>query len=314
MSNQTEIVTPSASPSAGNWTGSHTTQQFIKQYPLRARVSTTRDEPISTRILETGSGRDVVVCVHGAGSRADRFRPALTPLAEAGYHVYALDLPGHGFATKGSLPLSVPYFAEYVAAIIDQLSADRVTLLGTSIGGHIGAYMTTLPGARLDRLVMVGTTGIVPIPEADLVNISRVIFRKRSIDDCAGKLRALLWNDELVTTAWAEEESLINNSVGAEETFARLGEYFENGINQDLVRDAIVERIGKLEIGLMWGDRDVIVSTDTGRECMKQLPGIPMAWIRDTGHVPYYERPHDFVAAMDLLFDPDRRESLEYSV
>lgn len=285
---------------------------YVKQYPMSATVPATAGKAISTRILEAGSGGDVVVCVHGVGSRADRFRPVLEPLAEAGYHVYALDLPGHGFATKGALPLSVPYYAEYVAAITAQLASERVTLLGTSLGGHIGGKMTTLPGSQIDRLVMVGTTGIVPIRQEDLVNVSRVILRNRSADDCYGKLRALLWNDDLVTREWAEEESLINNSVGADETFAQLGDYFEKGINRDLVCDAIVERIGELEMGLMWGDRDVIVSVETGRECAKKLTGVPMAWIRDTGHAPYYERPRDFVTAMDLLFDAEGRDSLEY--
>src|SRR5690242_4778185 len=109
-------------------------KDFIKQYPMSACIPPTA-APISTRILEAGSGGDVVICVHGVGSRAARFRPVLIPLVAAGYHAYALDLPGHGFATKGPLPLSVPYYAEYVAAILERLVAERVTLLGTSLGG-----------------------------------------------------------------------------------------------------------------------------------------------------------------------------------
>jgi 2-hydroxy-6-oxonona-2,4-dienedioate hydrolase len=288
--------------------------EVIKQYPMSATVPASGPSVISTRILEAGSGRDVVVCVHGVGSRADRFRPTLKPLAQAGYHVYSLDLPGHGFATKGALPLSVPYYAEFVAAIVEQLPADRVTLVGTSLGGHIGGYMATLENIRMDRLVMIGTLGVVPMSEADRFNISRVILRKRSVEDCVGKLRALLWDDGLVTREWAEEESAINNSHGAEATFARLGDYFENEINEDIVRDALLERRNRLPMGLMWGDRDAIVSVETGRECMAALPGVPMAWISDTGHAPYYERPQDFVTAMDMLFDESRRETPEYSI
>jgi 2-hydroxy-6-oxonona-2,4-dienedioate hydrolase len=286
----------------------------IKQYPMGAVVPMTGSDVIETRILEAGEGGDVIVCVHGVGSRADRFRPTLGPLAAAGYHVYALDLPGHGFATKGALPLSVPYYAHYVGALIDQLPADRVTLLGTSLGGQIGGYLLTLDGARIDRLVMIGTLGIVPLPKEVRVDISRVILRNRSVDDCIGKLKALLWDDDLVSRSWAEEESLINNSHGADETFRQLGDYFEHAINDDLVRDAVLEHRNDVELGLMWGDRDVIVSVETGRQCIDALPGVPMAWIRDTGHAPYYERPDDFITAMEMLFDESRRESLVYSV
>ena len=274
MSRQDIDVANEASASAGSSASNATRKAFIKQYPMSASVPPAA-ATVSTRILEAGSGGDVVICVHGVGARADRFRPVLEPLAAAGYHAYALDLPGHGFATKGALPLSVPYYAEYVAAIIAGLAADRVTLLGTSLGGHIGGYLTTLENAHIDRLVMVGTLGVVPMSEEDRFGISRVILRNRSVDDCMGKLRALVWDDNLVTRDWAEEESLINNSFGADDTFAQLGDYFENRINGDLVRDALVDRMDNVQVGLMWGDRDVIVSVETGRDCMKALPAFP---------------------------------------
>jgi pimeloyl-ACP methyl ester carboxylesterase len=281
---------------------------------MSATVAATADQVISTRVLEAGSGDDVIICLHGAGSRADRFRPVLVPLAERGYHVYAFDLPGHGLATKGDLPLSVPYYGEFVAALIEQVPAGRVTVLGTSLGGHIGGQLTKLANARVDRLAMVGTIGIVPMSEEDRVNTSRVFLRNRSFDDCVRKLETLMWNDELVTRDWAEEESLINNSIGAEESFARLGDYFERGINDDLVRDALRDRPEGLELGLMWGDRDVIVTVQVGRECMEALPGTPMVWIRDAGHAPYYERPEDFAIGLELLFSADRPAGLEHSI
>lgn len=313
MSRQGAVRTNEALVSSGLSARGARAKSFIKQYPMSVSAPPA-DATVSTRILEAGSGDDVVLCVHGVGARADRFRPTLEPLAAAGYHAYALDLPGHGFATKGALPLSVPYYAEYVAAIIARLTVGRVTLLGTSLGGHIGGYLTTLENAHIDRLVMVGTLGVVPMSDEDRFGISRVILRNRSVDDCVGKLRALVWDDDLVTREWAEEESLINNSLGADETFARLGDYFENRINGDLVRDVLLDRMRDIEVGLMWGDRDVIVRTETGRDCMKALPGVPMAWIRETGHAPYYERPEAFVTAMDMLFDEESRKSLEYSI
>lgn len=286
---------------------------MIKQYPMSATVPITGEQKIGTRILEAGTGDDVVICVHGVGSRADRFRPALEPLADAGYHVYALDLPGHGFATKGALPLSVPYYAEYVTGLLRQLPADRVTVLGTSLGGHIGGHMTKLDPCP-QRLAMIGTLGIVPMTEEDRFNLSRVILRNRSVDDCMGKLKALLWDDYRVTRGWAEEESLINNSVGAEETFAQLGTYFEEHINDDLVVADVRDHLTDVEMGFMWGDRDVIVSTDVGRDCMAAVPELPMAWIGDTGHAPYWERPEAFVAAVEMLFNPGLRPSLEFKV
>jgi 2-hydroxy-6-oxonona-2,4-dienedioate hydrolase len=285
---------------------------MIKQYPMSAAIPSAGPDQISTRILECGSGDDLVLCVHGVGSRADRFRPALAPLATAGYHVYALDLPGHGFATKGALPLSVPFYAEYVAAILRQLPATRVTVLGTSLGGHIGGRLLGVAEAHVDRLAMIGTLGVVPIPDDERTQISQVILRNRSVEDCERKLKALLLDARHVTREWAEEESLINNSAGADAAFAQLGEYFEHQINDDLVLDAVNAARESTTVGFIWGEQDIIVSADTGRASMAALPGLPMAWIRNTGHAPYWERPDDFVAAMEMIFDERLRDSNEF--
>ena len=63
-----------------------------------------------TRVIEAGTGAANVVLVHGLGARADRWVGVLAVLAKAGYHGYALDLPGHGFADKGAdFPLSLTH-------------------------------------------------------------------------------------------------------------------------------------------------------------------------------------------------------------
>ncbi len=274
----------------------------ITQYPMSATLPATGSQAISTRILEAGAGDDLVICLHGVASRADRFRPVLGPLAAAGYHVYALDLPGHGFATKGALPLSVPFYAEYVAAIAEQLEGRRVTVVGTSLGGQIGAYLTRIPGARLDRLVMVGTLGVVPLPQEVRLGISNALVRNRSVEGCLEKLRILMGDPELATRAWAREESSINTSVGADESFSRLAEYFEHEINDHVIQHDLVDRPDTLQLGLMWGDRDVVVDADTARQCMEALPEVPLVWVEGTGHAPYWERPEAFVAGMEQLF------------
>ena len=286
---------------------------LIRQYPLNACTPMTGRRSIQTRVLEAGSGREVAICIHGVGSRADRFAPTLAPLAEAGYHAYAIDLPGHGFADKGALPLSVPFFAAFMADIIAQIEADRVTLVGTSLGGHVAGYMTRLDHRHLYRLAMVGTLGIVALSERERLTISRILAR-RDVESCAAKLRTLVYDDALVTSELAREESLINSSLGTDETFQCLGKYFEDGLNNDLVLEDLRRCTDELDMGLMWGEQDVIISAETARQCMRELPELPMVWLRDTGHAPYFERPAAFVEGLNLLFDADRRAASEVTL
>ncbi|MET9085877.1 alpha/beta hydrolase [Streptomyces sp. NPDC004237] len=275
----------------------------IRQYPVKVRAFSGE---VQTRVLEAGSGSDLIVCIHGVGSRADRFSPLLEPLAALGYRVVALDLPGHGFADKGDIPFNVPYCAEIVSDLAAHYVHSRLTVVGTSLGGQIGGYMTRNAAIPVDRLAMVGTLGVVPLDSEEGANISQVILKQRGVDDCRRKLSTLIHDTERVTDAWAVEESKINNSVGADESFDVIGRYFEGPINDHLItRD--VQRLAEQggSVGMMWGTEDTIVSVETGQACMERLPQIPMAWIRDTGHAPYWERPSAFIDALNWIFADD---------
>src|SRR5690606_13044708 len=126
------------------------------QYPCAANG-------IHTRVLEAGKG-PALVFIHGLGARADRWRHNLGPLAAAGYRCIAIDLPGHGFASKaGIAPFSVPRCAAWLDAILRQLGIEHCALVGTSLGGYIAATMACQAPRRVHALALVGTLGIVPM-------------------------------------------------------------------------------------------------------------------------------------------------------
>ena len=88
-------------------------------------------------MLGAGTKGPVVVLVHGTGSHADRWSRSLDALATAGYHPYAFDLPGHGFAAKGpGVECSVPAYKKVLADFMNAIRADKAVIAGTSLGGR----------------------------------------------------------------------------------------------------------------------------------------------------------------------------------
>src|SRR5215204_454920 len=58
---------------------------------------------VTIRVAESGiRGAPPVLLVHGWGASIYMWRSWFEPLAAAGYHVVALDLPGHGLSDKPS--------------------------------------------------------------------------------------------------------------------------------------------------------------------------------------------------------------------
>ncbi len=80
-------------------------------------------------------GRPLVL-LHGIGSRAVSWWPVVDALA-ARFHLYALDLRGHGASAKPVSGYLLPDYAADLAGVLDVLNLDRPLLLGHSLGGLV---------------------------------------------------------------------------------------------------------------------------------------------------------------------------------
>lgn len=268
----------------------------ILQYPLGVGS-------VVTRILECGNGADHVVFIHGLGARADRWRLTLAAFAAAGYHGYALDLPGHGLATKGAgIPLTVPGFADFLIATLDELGIGRAFLVGTSLGAHVVATVACAAGDRVRGLVLVGALGIVPLG-AEAADAIRRNVQQTSRDAIAKKLAFVLANPQALSPSVIEEEWRINNSPGARESFEKLGAYIAEDIDRDGVGARLRARTADVPMLLVWGAADKAVSLEIGERARDLLQGPELVAIDDAGHVPYFEQPDAFNDAVLARLD-----------
>lgn len=264
----------------------------VLQYPLELAG-------VVTRVLECGTGDAAIVCLHGSGSRADRWRPALPLLADAGFHVYAVDFPGHGLAEKPiGYPYGAPAFTDVAVALVDHLDQPAVSILGTSLGGHVGARTACERPERVRSTVLIGAVGLVPWErEAGSPIVDTSLAGIRS------KLRFLVADGALVTDAWVREEAQVNSSPGGPAALAELGRWSVEDADGDLVGERYAE-LG-LPTMLVWGAQDRWVDVHVGTAAAALLPDAPFLLLGGTGHAPYFERPAHFVAEVaPFLRDP----------
>jgi pimeloyl-ACP methyl ester carboxylesterase len=142
---------------------------------------------------EWGTSDRVAVLVHGMMGESRQFWQVGPALAERGYHVLAVDLPGHGLSpacTAGGLPA-------FAAALVDSVPQAPELVIGHSLGAIVAA--NGLAALRPERAVYVdvpflpGSVDAVPSPEA-----LREHFEHGRSDRTVARLRETRpwWSDE----------------------------------------------------------------------------------------------------------------------
>lgn len=81
-----------------------------------------------------------LLLVHGQGSSWESYAPVLPALARE-FHVFALDVPGHGSSSRTPGRYDVHHIGADVATFVDEVIGEPVLLAGHSSGGLIAAWI-----------------------------------------------------------------------------------------------------------------------------------------------------------------------------
>lgn len=266
--------------------------------------------PVTTRVLEAGQGDRVIVFVHGTGGRADRWSRNLDAVADAGFHAYAFDLPGHGFASKGvDVACSVPAYREVLGAFLDAVGARKAVIVGTSLGGHVVASYACENPSRVEAVVLVGSMGLVPIGDEARSRI-QAGASNQSRDGIVNKLKRVIFDASLVSESMIEEEWRINNSAGALDSFATLGRYIVTDLDREVVGDDLAR--AAFPVLLVWGKEDKTVTPQVGRQVKELVPRSDFVELDGAAHTAYYERADAFNAIVTgYLSQPRQRHQAD---
>ena len=124
---------------------------------VRASYHTLSDG-VSVRVAESGSPNATpVLLVHGWGASIYMWRNWFAPLADRGYRVVALDLPGHGLSDKPSDEgrYRLASLTATVRELIAALELRRPHVVAQSMGGTIAVDLAGGGDPEIGRLVLV---------------------------------------------------------------------------------------------------------------------------------------------------------------
>ncbi len=102
------------------------------------------------------AAKPTVVFIHGVLNDHSVWVLQSRYMANHGWNVLAVDLPGH-CKSEGDAPASVEEAADFIAALLDAAGIEKAALIGHSWGSLIALEAASKLKERVTRLVLVGT-------------------------------------------------------------------------------------------------------------------------------------------------------------
>ncbi|HEU4510819.1 MAG TPA: alpha/beta hydrolase [Pyrinomonadaceae bacterium] len=240
--------------------------------------------------VEAGSGQAVIL-LHGLGGSSRAWQTNIGPLAEK-FHVFAPDQIGFGKSDKPLVNYRIRTYVDFLDQFCKQLKIERATLIGNSMGGWIAAAFTAAFPDRVEKLVLVDAAGYAPSKDVD----PRIFYGLNPTTREGMKtLVTKVFYNKLFHT-----DAAIDASIAAR--LAAGDGYTINSITESIIRgedflDATVKTI-KHPTLIIWGRQDGLVPLSEGERFNRDIAGSKLVVFEECGHVPNFEKPADFNAAV----------------
>jgi pimeloyl-ACP methyl ester carboxylesterase len=254
------------------------------------------------RVVEVGRKGRPLLFFHGIGGWAETWGEVVPTMARAGYHCFAVDLPGFG---QSAPPIRARYFdpgrsyyVRWVAKLMDELKLKRATLIGHSLGGTVAMLTAASRPERVSRLVLMAPGGFG----------DPILYRLRMMALPFGEWLAPYVPDRLIRgflranaydpkclPEWLYEDALKYARAGGGAELARVMSQGlsrfrgPNGLGaQWRARIAASIRCPTL---VLWGREDRTLPVSHAVDAAATLPGAVVEVIDHAGHLLMLEKP-----------------------
>jgi pyruvate dehydrogenase E2 component (dihydrolipoamide acetyltransferase) len=234
---------------------------------------------IRHRVL--GDGGPVVVMVHGFGGSLDAWGANQAALAAGGRTVASLDLPGHGESSLDVGSGSLDELASCVRDYLDAIGADRVHLVGHSMGAAVCLALADAHPGRVQSLTLVGPAGFGQKINADFI---RGLVAARSREELEPLMRQLYADPGRVRGAEVQQLVVSKQRAGAVEALARIASSRYGGTPSGR---ALREVAGSVPTLILWGAADTIVPPPPAEELARD--GVLVHVLPGRGHMVQVE-------------------------
>ena len=239
------------------------------------------------RVVEKGEGPPVLV-LHGWGGRVESMWPVIECL-ESSWRVVAVDLPGFGESPVPPGVWGTADYAHFVSDLMGELRIERAHFVGHSFGAKTSLYLAASRGDCVDKLVVVGSSGLRSAPTMK-VRAKRALSKGARVAGRLGppgaRLRDAVYR-RIASQDYKEAGSLRPIMVKV--------------VNEDIAN--LLPRVQSPTL-LVWGSEDDAVPLSHARRMESLIRDSGLIVFEGAGHFAYLDEPDRFCRVVRHFFSP----------
>lgn len=229
------------------------------------------------KYIDEGKG-EVLLLLHGLFGALSNWESVINTFA-TNYRVVIPLMPIYEMPIKEA---GVDGLVDFIEAFVNMKSLTDLTLLGNSLGGHVGLVYTLKHPNNIKRLVLTGSSGLFE-------NSMGGSYPKRgSYDYIKERVEYTFYDPKTATKELLDEVFEITSSIPKCMRIVAIAKSAQ--------RHNVAEDIKSIQVPtlLIWGLNDTITPPSVGHEFNRLIPNSQLFFIDKCCHAPMMEQPERF--------------------
>ncbi len=228
--------------------------------------------------IEAGNGHPLVL-LHGLMGGLSNFNTMVNFFSTRGYRVFVPQLPIYDLPVLNTNLTSI---AKFVAKFIDENIKEPVTIVGNSMGGHVGLILTIARPDLVKNLVLTGSSGLYERTFGDSFP------RKSDKEYIRKKTQEVFYDPKVATDELVDEVfAVVNDRMKGIKTVMLARSAIKHNMLHDLPKI-------KCPTCIIWGKDDNVTPPEVAIDMNKFITNSELFWIEHCGHAAMMEKPDEF--------------------
>lgn len=225
-----------------------------------------------------GDGHPIVL-LQGLMGGLSNFTSLIEFFSQKGYRVYFPDLPIYDLPVLNTNLTSI---AKFVAKFIEEEVGEPATIVGNSMGGHVGLILTLSRPELVKHLVLTGSSGLYERSFGDSFP------RKSDREYIKKKAQEVFYDPDVATEELVDEVFSIVNDRGKGIKTVMLA--------RSAIKHNMEPELHKIQSPtcIIWGKQDNVTPPEVAIEMDRLIPNSNLFWMDQCGHAAMMEKPDEF--------------------